>query len=58
MRTIIESKSRGSLLVEMLDDNIKIMDSDFNEITLPETEVAQIKAVLTHELKVVTTHPV
>lgn len=51
MRTIIESKSKGRLLVELLDDSIKIMDSDFNEIELTEIEVEQIKAVLTHKLK-------
>lgn len=51
MRTIIESKNRGRLLVELIGDSIKIMDSNFNEIELPESEVAQIKAILTHELK-------
>lgn len=50
MRTIIESKSRGMLLVELIGDSIKIMDSNFNEIELPETELAQIKAILTHKL--------
>lgn len=50
MRTIIESKNRGRLLVELLDDSIKITDSSFNEIELTEIEVAQIKAVFTHKL--------
>ena len=54
MRTIIVSKSRGTLTVELIGDDLKVMDSDLNEIKLPETEVAQIKAVLTHKL---TTRP-
>lgn len=51
MRTIIESKNRGRLLVELLDDNIKIMDSNFNKLELPEVEVEQIKAILQHKTK-------
>lgn len=50
MRTIIESNSIGHLLVEMIGDDIKIMVSNFNPIELSETEVAQIKAVLTYKL--------
>lgn len=51
MRTIIESKTKGRLLVELIGDDLKIMDSNFNPIELTEIEVAQIKAVLTHKLK-------
>lgn len=57
MRTIIESKSKGRLLVELIGDSMKIMDSNFNEIKLPDIEAEQIKAVLTHKLKTVNTQP-
>lgn len=50
-RTIIDSKSKGRLLVELIGDDIKIMDSNFNEVKLTEAEVAKIKAILAYELK-------